>query len=86
MIRNGIILGVGYGFMKCFLERSFTVIIFLQGIYLLLATIAVEGLLSIAVYFLGRKIPWVSEHRKIALLGISGVILVLVVMIAIVLP
>lgn len=79
MIRNGVALGVLYGCIKCVIERDWNVKNFLSGLLVLIATIVIECLCSVPIYFLGKKIPWIAKNRNISMLILSVVLLMILV-------
>ncbi len=67
ILRNAIIcMGIS-GVILCLYRGKWNITNFRDGVLGILTIIAVEGLLSIPLYFLGKKHPWIAKNRTKAL-------------------
>ena len=56
------------GCVVCVMEREWTIHNFLGGLRGILYIMSIEVILSIPLYFLGKKFPWIKNNRKKALI------------------
>ena len=68
------------GCCVCLMEREWTFRNFLGGIRGILSIMVIELILSIPLYFLGKRYPWIKNNRKKVLI-ITCIILILVLLI-----
>ncbi len=78
-IPNLLIIVVIAGCFVCVMEREWTFHNFLGGLRGILCIIIIEVVLSIPLYFLGKKYPWIKNNRKKALTIICIVIALLLI-------
>ena len=67
ILRNAVIGIAGAGCILCLVRGKWTLANFRDGALGICAIMAVEAVLSVPLYFLGKKHPWIAEHRKAAL-------------------
>lgn len=80
-MRNMIIVIVLAGCLVCMMEREWTLHNFLDGFTGILKIMLVEVVLSVPLYFIGKKIPWVRNNRNKVLIGTCvGLILLLLLL------
>ena len=80
IIRNAIIcMGIS-GVILCLFRGKWNLTNFRDGILGILTIIVVEGILSIPLYFLGKKYPWIAKNRTKALL-ISALMLCIILIV-----
>ena len=68
------------GCLECAMESEWTFYNFLGGLRGILYIMIIEVALSIPLYFLGKKYPWIKNNRKKALI-ITCIVLVVVLLI-----
>lgn len=81
-IPNLLIIIVIAGCFVCAMEREWTFHNFLGGLRGILYIMIIEVVLSIPLYFLGKKYPWIKNNRKKALTIICIVIALLLIILA----
>ena len=74
VLRGAVITMAISGVIMCLYRKSFDITNFRDGALGILTIVALEALLSIPLYFLGKKHPWIAKNRKKALF-ISALIL-----------
>ena len=80
ILRNAIIAMGLSGVILCLYRGSWNLKNFLDAALGMLCIIAVEGVLSIPLYFLGKKHPWIAKNRTKALV-IAALILAVILLI-----
>lgn len=81
-IPNLLIIIVVAGGLVCAMEREWTLHNFLGGLRGILCIMIIEAILSIPLYFLGKKYPWIKNNRKKSLTIISIALALLLIMLA----
>lgn len=81
-IPNLLIIIVIAGCFVCVMEREWTFYNFLGGLRGILCIMIIEVVLSIPLYFLGQKYPWIKKNRKKALTIICIVLALLLIILA----
>lgn len=66
----------------CMMKREWTLHNFLDGFTGILKIMLVEVVLSVSLYFIGKKIPWVHNNRNKVLIGICVVLILLLSLLA----
>ncbi len=66
----------------CMMKREWTLHNFLDGFTGILKIMLVEVVLSVPLYFIGKKIPWVRKNRNKVLIGICVVLILLLLLLA----
>ena len=79
-IRDFLIFMVIVGCVVCVMEGEWTVQNFLGGLRGILTIMLIELVLSVPLYFLGNRYPWIKNNRKKALI-ITCIIFVVVLLI-----
>lgn len=76
-IRNVLISIVLVGCLKCLLDGSWSVKNFLYGIVGIGSIMIVEMVISVPMYFLGKKYEWIRNNRHFALIIITSILLLI---------
>jgi hypothetical protein len=79
-IPNLLIIIVIAGCFVCAMEREWTFHNFLGGLRGILCIMIIEVVLSIPLYFLGKKYPWIKNNREKVLVIICIVLVVLLIL------
>ncbi|NMA64782.1 MAG: MerR family transcriptional regulator [Clostridiaceae bacterium] len=79
-ILNVVIATVIVGCIVCLTRGSWNIKNFFSGITVIMSIILVEAVLSVPLYFLGKKYTWIRENRNKALI-ITGLIICVVLLI-----
>lgn len=82
IIVNVILCTIIAGIIICLFERDFSAQNFLRGIRGIASIILLEMILSIPLYFLGKKFEWIRKNRKKALFIVALILLVILLIIA----
>ena len=82
IILNVIICTVIAGILMCAFEKDLSVQNFLRGIRGVASIIILEMIMSIPLYFLGKKYEWIRKNRKKTLIIIVLFLLVLLLILA----
>lgn len=83
-IKNLIIMIVIAGCLVCLMEGEWTVGNFWDGLKGILVIMITEMVLSVPLYFLGKKYSWVKKNRHKALMMICTVLIIVLLILAIV--
>ena len=67
VLRDAVITMVISGVILCLYRKDFNLINFRDGALGIISIIAIEAVLSIPLYFLGKKYQWIAKNRKKAL-------------------
>jgi len=70
------------GCIKCMIGKEWTFDNFLGGMQGILYIILIEVVLSVPLYFLGKKFPWVKKHRNLVLTIVCIVLIVILLILA----
>ena len=81
-MRDMIIAIVVAGCLACIMEKEWTLHNFLDGFTSILAIMLVEVVLSVPLYFIGKKFPWVNNNRKKVLIGTCIVLVLILLLLA----
>ena len=79
ILRNAIICMGLSGVILCLFRRKWSLTNFRDGIFGILAIIAVEAVISIPLYFLGKKHPWIAKNRTKALVIAALILCVILI-------
>lgn len=82
ILLNVVICTILAGILICFFERELSVQTFLRGIRGVASIIILEMILSVPLYFLGKKFEWIRENRKKTLVIVVLVLLVVLLILA----
>ncbi len=80
ILRNAIICMAFAGVIFCLFRGKWSLTNFRDGIFGILIIMAIEAVLSIPLYFLGKKHPWIAKNRVKALV-IAALILCVVLIV-----
>ncbi len=83
ILLNVIVCTVIAGILVCFLEGNWSAKNFLMGIRGVVSIIILEMVLSIPLYFLGKKYEWIQNNRKKALFIVALILCILLLILAI---
>lgn len=81
-ISSLLIIIMSAGCFVCAMEREWTFYNFLGGLQGILYIIIIEAVLSLPLYFLGKKYPWIKNNRNKALYIICIVLIVVLLLLA----
>ena len=81
-MRNMVIVTGLAGCLVCMMKREWTLHNFLDGFTGILKIMLVEVVLSVSLYFIGKKIPWVHNNRNKVLIGTCVVLILLLSLLA----
>lgn len=81
-ISNSLIIIVIVGCFVCAMKREWTFHNFLSGLRGILHIMIIEAVLSIPLYFLGKKYAWIKNNRKKVLIIICIVLALLLLILA----
>lgn len=80
-IRNVLLCVILSGVVFCILEGSWTLAAFLRGPLTICTFMIIEMIISIPLYFLGKKYEWIRKNRNI---GVFIAIMIAIVLLAII--
>lgn len=66
-LRDFIIMLLGLGIARCIMKKEISIGNLLWGVGGVLSILVIESLLSIPMYFLGKRFPWIEKHRIMVL-------------------
>ena len=82
ILLNVVVCTLLAGIIICLFEKNLSIQNFLRGIRGIASIIILEMVLSIPLYFLGKKFEWIRKNRKKALFIVALVLLVVLLILA----
>ncbi|MGN0394600.1 MAG: MerR family transcriptional regulator [Coprococcus sp.] len=84
-IINTVLSILAIGCLYCLLNKEWNLNNFFKGFISILTIIVTESIISIPIFFLGRKFPWIEKNRLAVLFLVLAVLLVILLLLVFIL-